>query len=220
MKKPLRWITLDFLPFTDFLEKQDEYWENRLTRNIPDTVLFATHPHAYSIGSKPIDQQFCHLFMNKTELDALNIPLLRVRRGGDITYHGPGVLGAYTICRVEIQDAQTFVHNLEKVIVETLEAYGLKGERYQKVRDVWVGNQKIAAVGIHISRGIARFGFNLNVDPDLSYFDYIAPCGVEDCANTSIAKMIGRRMEWDEPIMHILVAFEKIFGYKVMSPNA
>ena len=155
----------------------------------PNTLLLLEHPHVYTRGrlSKPE-----HIPLSPEDLVAQGIDVVETDRGGQVTYHGPVQLVAYPI--VNLRDwggPLKYVRTLEQVIISSLAEFGIDAGVEQGLTGVWVGNAKIAAIGVKISRGIAHHGFAINVDPDLAKFAQIVPCGITDRRVTSMAQLLG-----------------------------
>ena len=152
----------------------------------PDTLLLLEHPHVYTRGRLSRDE---HLLTPDSDLAALGVPVHETDRGGQVTYHGPGQLIGYPIInlrRLGIGPLQ-YVRTLEQVIVDTVAEFDIPAHTEPGLTGVWTSGGKIAAIGVKISRGVAFHGFALNVDPDLSYYRHIVPCGITDRPVTSMA---------------------------------
>lgn len=155
---------------------------------IPDTIIFQENDPIFTLGrNSSVD----HLLRSKVELNELGIDIETVDRGGDITYHGPGQLVISPI--LHIKDYSLSVHqylrNLEETVIRLLRKYHIDGQRIAGMSGVWVGSEKIAAVGIAVQHGITRHGISINVSPDLLHFSYIIPCGILDKGVTSFQKL-------------------------------
>lgn len=189
----------------------------------PDRLLLLEHPPTYTLGSSG---KLDHLLIDDAQLAAEGIVVHKVNRGGDITYHGPGQLVGYPILNLRrLYKARGFekfrvhgyVRELEEVIIRALANFDLKGWRYEGYTGVWVGDpenhpRKIAAIGIHInSKGISSHGFALNVDPNMTHFSYIVPCGIQEHAVTSMTEELKRPIEIDAVIEPVQQAFETVF---------
>lgn len=163
--------------------------ERRAAGEIPDTLLLLTHPHVYTIGRTGGD---ANLLVSSETLASEGIAVERISRGGDITYHGPGQLVGYPIVLLARPDVHKFVRSVEGALIEAISGFGISGRRIEGLTGVWVGEKKIASIGIGVRRWITYHGFALNVDTDLSYFRRIHPCGIEGCEATSIGELTGR----------------------------
>src|SRR5687768_16316927 len=164
------------IPYSDAWALQNELVEARGRGEAPDRLLLLEHPHTYTLGSSGKDE---HLLMPSEERERLGVEVLRVDRGGDITYHGPGQLVGYPIIQLERGDGRLrsdvvgYVRNLEQVIIRTLAEYGITGKPIAGLTGVWVetlrGDEKIAAIGVKINvKAVTKHGFALNLNTDLS----------------------------------------------------
>jgi lipoate-protein ligase B len=155
----------------------------RMRDAIDDTLLLLEHPHVYTLG-RGADERF---LVNPPP----DVPIHRVSRGGQVTYHGPGQFVGYPILRLEGADRDVirYLRKLEQVIKNALARCGIAAQRREKLTGMWVGNEKIASIGIGLRRWVTLHGFAINVATDLSYFDHIVPCGIEGCRMTSIAAL-------------------------------
>ncbi|HKV55505.1 MAG TPA: lipoyl(octanoyl) transferase LipB [Candidatus Binataceae bacterium] len=162
------------------LELQNALVLARLAGQIGDTLLLLEHPHVFTLG-RGADQRFL--------LNPAGVPVYRVSRGGQVTYHGPGQLIGYPIVRLEgpERDVIDYLRKLESVLIEALAAVGLAAGRRDGLTGVWLGPEKIASIGVGFRRWVSLHGFALNVSTDLSFFDAIVPCGISGCRMTSIA---------------------------------
>src|SRR6202795_1853445 len=138
-------------------------------------------------------------------------------RGGDVTYHGPGQLVGYPIIslaewRAGQRDVVAYVRKLEDVLVAVCADFGIAADRLTGYTGVWVGDEKIAAIGVRVSRGRTRHGFALNVDPDLSMFDHIVPCGIRDRGVTSMTRVLGRPVEMEAVVDRVVDRFAEAFA--------
>jgi len=175
----------------------EEAWalQRRLVESCRETgeqhLLLLEHPPTYTLGARGRQE---HLLLSEEALASLGASVHRTDRGGDVTFHGPGQLVAYPILDLRRwgQGPLWYVRSLETVLIETLAAFGIEGRRVPGRPGVWVGEAKIAAIGVHVSRGVTSHGFALNVDPDLTFFSHIVPCGLPGVSMTSIAKVLAR----------------------------
>jgi lipoyl(octanoyl) transferase len=158
----------------------------RLQRNEGDDVLlFVEHPHVVTLGRNADGSA---LVADRGLIEARGVRVVTTDRGGDVTYHGPGQLVGYPILRLEPgrRDIRRYVHDLEEVLIAALSDFGVFALRHPEHRGVWVGDRKIASLGIRVSRWVTSHGFALNVSTELSYFSLINPCGIRGCAMTSV----------------------------------
>jgi lipoyl(octanoyl) transferase len=206
------------LGLVDYLEA----WElqKRLAQEVGDGrsrawLLLLEHPHTYTLGVRAGDE---HLLLAKEAFDRLGAKVHRVDRGGDVTYHGPGQLVGYPILNLLRWGAGPllYVETLEATLIDALGALGVKAGRSEGCRGVWVGNEKIAAIGVKVSRGVTTHGFALNVDPDLAYFRHIVPCGLADAGVTTVRRVLGRRVRVDQAADAVVSAFGACFGLEMV----
>ena len=159
------------------LELQRQLAAERQQGLIPDQLLLLEHPHVITLGR---NGKAGNVLASDEVLSRAGVSFYPTDRGGDVTYHGPGQLVGYPIIdlREWQRDVGAYVRAVEQVIIDTLADYGIAAGRIPKLTGVWVDDQKIAAIGVHISRWVTSHGFALNVSTDLSYFQYIVPCGL------------------------------------------
>jgi len=184
----LETVWLGEIGYREALEVQLEHVEQRSRDRIPDTLLLLTHPHVYTLGRGGHEE---NLLVPKETLAAEGIPLERVSRGGDITYHGPGQLVGYPILRMARPEVHRFVRSLEAALIDALAEFGIEARRIDKLTGVWAGEKKIASIGVGLRHWITYHGFALNVSTDLSYFRRIHLCGLKGRDATSIAEVTG-----------------------------
>lgn len=189
---------MGFLPYEAALELQSKLVVQRRGRDIPDTLLLLQHPHVITLGS---GTHLENLLLSPAELSTRGIETHRAGRGGDVTYHGPGQLIGYPILELKPlrRDLHKYLRDLEEVLIRVLGDLGLRAGRLDGLTGVWIGDRKVAAIGVRVSSGwITSHGFALNVDPDLTYFDTIVPCGIQDRRVGSIADELGYEVEMAE----------------------
>lgn len=175
-----------------------------------DVFLFVEHPHVYTIG-KSGDEE--NLLRSTAELLQLDAEFVKIDRGGDITYHGPGQIVGYPILDLDrhFTDIHKYLRFLEEIIIGICDDYGIKAGRIDGLTGVWVGEEKICAMGIRSSRWVTMHGFALNVNTDLSYFNHIVPCGIQDKAVTSLQKLLGKEINIKDVQGRIVFHFERVF---------
>ena len=164
-------------------------------RRCRDTLLMLTHPHIYTFGRSGVRT---NLLVPEETLAAEGIPVERVARGGDVTYHGPGQLVGYPIVRLERPDVRRFLRCLESALIEVLAVFGVPSRRIEGLTGVWVGEKKIASIGVGVRRWVTYHGFALNVATDLSYFHRIHLCGLKGREATSMTEITGREVAVEE----------------------
>ncbi len=185
----------------------------------PDRLIFVEHNHVYTLGKSGSDQ---NLLLDYIQLQAHDASFYKIDRGGDITYHGPGQLVGYPIFDLEILKLglREYIHLLEEAIIRCVTGYGIECSRLEGATGVWIdtGNstraRKICAIGVRASRFVTMHGFALNVSTDLSYFNYINPCGFTDKGVTSIEKETGRKVSMDDVKNKMRIIMGEVFGYE------
>jgi lipoate-protein ligase B len=162
----------------------------RSADEIPDTLLLLEHPPVITLGRAGSTD---HLLGSEAELAGRGVELVASDRGGDITFHGPGQIVGYAIVDLAARgrDLHRYLRDLETVLIRALAEFGIRAGRSPGLTGVWVGDAKVAAIGIRVSRWITHHGFALNVQTDLSYFDLIVPCGIADRRVTSMEALLG-----------------------------
>jgi lipoyl(octanoyl) transferase len=175
-----------------------------------DSLLLLQHPPVYTLG-QGADSRFVRFDLHQSDYE-----IHRIERGGEVTYHCPGQLVGYPILNLRRYqlDLHWYLRQLEEVIIQTLACYGLAGERIKGLTGVWLEGQKVAAIGIKVSRWITMHGFALNVNPDLSGFDRIVPCGIEGRAVGSLAQFLpGVSLEAVQEV--VIEQFERVFRLRL-----
>jgi lipoyl(octanoyl) transferase len=167
---------------------QKELAARRAKGEIPDTLLLVEHDHVITLGRKTTPSNF----------RPQNIPVFQVERGGDATYHGPGQLVGYPILLLSDHDVRRHVRGIEEAIIRTSRAFGVDGERVEGHPGVWVGGRKLASIGVAVTDWVTYHGFALNVNTDLSYFEFIRPCGLDPSTMTSLQKVTGKLQPFEE----------------------
>ena len=180
----------------------------------PDTLLLVEHPHVYTLGRRG---QESDILIDTAELAGLGVEVHHTDRGGEVTYHGPGQLVGYPILNLRRWGGGPlkYVRALERVLVEMLAEFGVRAESECRPTGVWVGDRKIAAIGVKVSRRVTTHGFALNVCPDLSYFDHIIPCGMPDAGVTSLSIEVGRTVTVSEVVPVLVERFGSAFGLRM-----
>lgn len=205
---------LDLMDYLEALAVQMELVKARTEDSIPDVLLLLEHPHIYTIGRGGKEE---NLLVGTEELEKRGISVLRVNRGGDITYHGPGQLVGYPIMKLEgsSKDVFLYLRRLEEMLKETLSVWGINAQQISGLTGVWVEDMKIGAIGVGMRKWVTFHGFALNVSPDLSYFRYIVPCGITKKGVTSIESLLKEKVCMEEVTEVLVRKFEEIFRRKV-----
>ncbi|MCZ2459384.1 MAG: lipoyl(octanoyl) transferase LipB [Chitinophagales bacterium] len=204
---------------SDRIHLQDNYLETELqpTKNY---LLFVEHPPVYTLGK---NGNTANILINEKTRTLKGIEYFHTNRGGDITFHGPQQIVGYPILDLEKfeTDIAKYLYKLEEVIIRTLAEYGIRAEHSRGETGVWIDpdkkgkERKICAIGVRTSRWITMHGFALNVNTDLSYFNFIIPCGIQNKQVTSLEKELGHKVDMDEVKEKLKNNFEKIFDVKL-----
>lgn len=198
--------------YNDAFDRQKERVELRRNGDCTDALIFTEHAPVYTMGlRKGADQ---HLIWAEQECQSKGIEVIQSNRGGDITYHGPGQIVGYPILSLQHKkDLHAYLRDLEEAVIRTLATYGLKSARREGKTGIWLDNErKICAIGVAVRTWITYHGFALNVEPDMSHFEGIVPCGITDGSVTSLANELNKFVDIDEVKARLAVEFEKVFG--------
>jgi len=188
--------------------------ERLRTSEAPEQLLLLEHPHVFTLG-RGADAN--NILADPHQLQSNSVEVHETGRGGDVTYHGPGQLVGYPIINLKPDrcDVHRYVRDLEEVLIRTIADFGIEGGRIEGLTGVWVGNEKIAAIGVRIARWITSHGFALNVNTDLKFFQMIVPCGITDKGVTSIARLLGREVDLGEVATAAARHFGDVFDRQV-----
>lgn len=200
-------IDLGCLPYQEALQLQKQFAVKRRKKEIPDHLLLVEHPPVYTFGKRDATED---LLMTEDWLKQQGIDIIKTDRGGRVTYHGPGQLVGYLIFGVN-GPIPRLVSLIEETLIRVLSHFKISGERDKDYPGLWVKNEKIAALGLHIDRGITTHGFSLNINCDLTPFGYIHPCGIKDRGVTSLRKELGSFQNMDEVKERVILEFEAVF---------
>ena len=211
-KKILTYCNLGFIDYKEAWDIQKEIFSKRVSGEVEDVLLLLEHPNTYTLGKTAHKE---NLKGSEHYLMENNISVYDIDRGGDITYHGPGQIVGYPIIDLNnwFKDTHKYLRALEEVIIKTCFEYGLKCERNPKHTGVWIGDKKIAAIGIKVSRWITMHGFAFNVNTDLNLFNGIIPCGIQDKSVTSLSKELNNEISIQEVKEKLLNNFSDVFNY-------
>jgi len=203
---------LGVVPYAEALDLQKRLVEERRSGNIPDQLLLLQHPPVITLGVKARDDR-SHVLASPADLEEAGVEIFETGRGGDVTYHGPGQLVGYPILdlRPDRCDVHRYVRDLEEALIQAAAAFGVATERIQGLTGVWAGKNKLAAIGVRISRWITSHGFAFNVGTNLGHFDLIVPCGIADKGVTSLEVLLSRRVQMDEVENAVVTSFAAVF---------
>ena len=184
---------LGVVPYAEGLALQRALVEERQNDRVDDVLILLEHPHVLTLGVRG-DGGRGHILASLDQLAARGIEIRETGRGGDITYHGPGQIVGYPILDLKPDrcDVHRYVRDLEDVLIRTAGDYGVAAQRVPGLTGAWVGDEKLAAIGVRIARWVTSHGFAFNVSTDLDYFNLILPCGLADRGVTSLELLLGR----------------------------
>jgi lipoyl(octanoyl) transferase len=192
------------------LRLQEAMLAARIEDRIEDSLLLLDHPHVFTLGRAAPEPNLSLKFSD--------VPVFRVSRGGQATYHGPGQLVGYPILKLvgSARDVHGYLRKLEQVLIDALEGLGLRAGRRSGLTGVWVGDEKIGSIGVGIRRWVTYHGWAINLSCDLSYFAGIVPCGIAGCRMTSVAALGYPEVstEWFAPMVER--CFAETFGYRAI----
>lgn len=226
MNKEITFEDLGFRDYKTVWEYQEKRFQEILDIKIrnrrtgshtptPNYFLFVEHPHVYTLGKSG---DLAHLLVSEKQLSERGATFYKINRGGDITYHGPGQVVGYPILDLDnfFTDIHKYLRFLEEMVIRTLNDYGLQAGRSQGETGVWLdvgtpGARKICAMGVRASRWVTMHGFALNVNTDLSYFDLMIPCGIQDKGVTSLSAELGRYVPMSEVKARLKYHFDNLF---------
>jgi lipoyl(octanoyl) transferase len=209
---PITIRRLGVVPYGDALELQRQLVEDRKSGRVGDQLLLLEHPPVITLGVKTRNDR-SHIIAPPDVLDRDGVEVFESGRGGDVTYHGPGQLVGYPILdlRPDRCDVHRYVRDIEEVMIRAVGTFGVTAGRIAGLTGAWVGDNKVAAIGVRISRWITSHGFALNVSTDLSHFGLIVPCGLADRGVTSLERESGREIPMAEVEDAVVTAFEHVF---------
>jgi lipoyl(octanoyl) transferase len=215
-------VDLGLVPYAPACELQHELVEARKASAIPDVLLFCEHSHVITLGRNGKRE---HLRASDRLLAQMKVEFHATDRGGDITYHGPGQIVGYPILDLaeHRRDIRWYVEQLEETMIRATRDFGIETHRVPGKHGIWVGSangttateDKLAALGVHLSRWVTSHGFAYNVSTDLRYFDLIVPCGIKDARATSLERILGRAVEIAEAKALLSAHFADVFGYRL-----
>ena len=188
-------------------------------RSGDEALALLQHPPVFTLGRRARRE---HMLVSAAELARRGAAVVEVGRGGDVTFHGPGQLVAYPILDLRRRElgAADYVRALEATVIEALRPFAVSGERVRGRPGVWVGEAKVAAIGVRVQRGVTSHGLALNVSTDLAWFAAIVPCGLPDATVTSLERLLGVAPPHVEVEDALAAAFERVFGSELIDAAA
>jgi len=207
---------LGVVDYQSALELQRDLVEQRKQGLIPDQLLLLEHPHVITLGARNHNAS-SNVLETPDALARRGVAVFETGRGGDVTYHGPGQLVGYPIVELprDRRDVHRYVRDLEEVLIQSVSDFGIAASRISGLTGIWVGNDKLAAIGVRISRWVTSHGFALNVSTDLSHFGLIVPCGIADKGVTSMERLLGRPVPMAEVAAAVEHRFKRLFPESV-----
>jgi len=214
-KDKIAFADLGLISYGRALDIQLAVFEAVRQNNLAGIILLLEHEPVITIGN---NKNIKNILADEKKLKKLGISLVQSDRGGDVTFHGPGQIICYPVFNLNkfSLDLTLFVYNLEQVIINTLKHFGVKGQRIDKLRGVFVEDKKIASIGIHVKKWISYHGFSLNADVNLDHFKHIVACGLKDHAQTSLQELLNRKIKNSELKEIILENFKQVFKIKII----
>lgn len=209
----LRVIEAGTVPYDEAVALQEGLHEERRQGRSPDVLLLLQHPPVITLGR---GADAGNLLAPRALLESRGVEVREAARGGDITYHGPGQLVGYPIVDLNAhgRDVHRYLRDVEEALIRALGSFGLQGERVPGRTGVWVGGEKVAAIGIGVRQWVTWHGFALNVSTDLDAFQFIVPCGIGDAGVTSLERLLGRPVLEEEAVEAVVRSFGAVFGLK------
>jgi len=209
-----RW--LGTVEYGEGLRMQEALVRERRAGSISDQLLLLEHPHVITLGTSADPD---HVLADEAQRRLMGISLFETGRGGDVTYHGPGQLVGYPILDLKPDrcDLHRYIRDIEESLIRALAGFGIVAGRREGLTGVWVGDEKIAAIGVRVSSGwITSHGFALNVNPDLRYFGAIVPCGIREYGVTSMARCGAEGLTAQDVARPVAASFAEVFGRDVV----
>ena len=192
--------------YQEVWDLQKDFQKKRIEKRLDDTLILVEHEPVYTLGKNANKN---HLLQSRDR----SVNVFDIERGGDITFHGPGQLVGYPIIDLSYyrRSVSWYMRRLEQLAIDVLKDFGINASRIKGLTGVWVGEEKIAAQGVRISRWVTMHGFSLNVNPDLSFYDGIIPCGIFDHGITSMEELLGSAQDMDDVKVMVVEKFNNLF---------
>jgi len=216
---PCRAYDLGIVEYGESIRLQERLMAARITGDISDVILLLQHPPVLTIGTSGSES---NILASPDLLNGEGVSVVHIDRGGDITYHGPGQLVGYLIFDLKAHEGgiHQYVRNLEEIIIRILDTFAISSHRDSQYPGVWVGQDKICALGIRVRRWVTKHGFALNVSTDLRYFNYIVPCGIAGRGVTSMSRLLGQDIALEEVTSCILEHCARVFNLDIRQGTA
>ena len=213
--KTLKIIKSGVTDFYDIWEVQKELFNQVIESRSQNYLILTEHKPVITIGKSG---SLNNLLTDSSYLLSKGITVVKIDRGGDITFHGPGQLIGYPILDLSQfrKDIHWYLRNLEEVIIQTLREFGIQGERVSGLTGVWVNKKKICAIGVKVTRWVTMHGFALNISTNLDYFKHIIPCGITDRGVTSLFDQTGNIVKQKDVIKSVIYSFRDVFGIQII----
>jgi len=204
---------LGLIEYNRAIRLQGQLVKARCASKLPDTILFLQHPPVLTMGASGGEE---NIVVTKDVLVNGGVAIVHTDRGGNITHHGPGQLVGYPIFDLNTKgkDIHQYVRHLEEVIIRTLRDYSIAAHRDHKNPGVWVGEEKICALGIRTTRWVTKHGFALNINNELKYFSYIHPCGLTNGV-TSMSRLLGHEVRIEDVVLSIIKHCSQVFNMAI-----
>jgi lipoate-protein ligase B len=199
-------LDLGVRPYPEVWQLQKELVEARSKGEVQDTLILVEHEHVITLGRKTIPENF----------KPLDVPVFEVERGGDATYHGPGQLVGYPIIKMKVPDVKNFLRALEEVLILASRKFSIDAIRRENHTGVWVGEKKLASIGVAVTNWVTYHGFALNVNTEMSYFHLIKPCGLDPETMTSMEVLTGRKQDMESVKREVVSNFSRVFDVDIL----
>lgn len=214
-ERTIQYVDLGMKPYDYVLKLQVLARDQRINNGADDLVIFCEHEPVYTTGKQDCSNEF--LATNEI-IKKAGIKVFETDRGGKVTYHGPGQIVVYYILKTDDYSSgvKDFVSRIEDVCMDFCAGYGLLSGRKKEYPGIWIQDKKIAAIGLHISKGVSMHGMSVNIDPDMSHYNYIVPCGIREYGVTSLAGELRRHdITIGESKRRLIISIERVFNCRL-----
>ncbi|MGA2198325.1 MAG: lipoyl(octanoyl) transferase LipB [Nitrososphaerales archaeon] len=199
-------LDLGLKPYLEVWQLQKELVEARSKGDASDTLILVEHEHVITLGRKTTAENF----------KPLGVPVFEVERGGDATYHGPGQLVGYPVIKMKVPDVKNFLRALEEVLILASGKFSIDAGRRENHTGVWVGEKKLASIGVAVTNWVTYHGFALNVNTEMSYFRLIKPCGLDPETMTSMEMLTGKKQDMESVKREVVRNFSRVFEVDIV----